>query len=473
MIEINKIQNEEDKILISDAIKLADSGFLRASYIMSFLAGIESLKRRFKELGKKDSSTGRIATEIKNKEERHESIEKFVIDKAKELMIIDDIEKSKLEYFWGMRSVYSHPYEQNPSYLDCQHIINSVYEIVLSKPLLIREGILSSIIKRITDEESYLRNDGDEIDNFVKELFMRVDTSCYSYFWNKIIDSIEQSPVEEHKSVCYSRQIQICRSLLKNFGYNNIFKDDTEVENFIYQHKIAAIIFLANVDVFKILNGRLQDIIFRILIEEKKDRKLNKLYVNNLLSDKNIKELKNYVATRNTNELVNFSSTLTIEQVIEKLKSYVWDIQNPAYNILKSKSFYETLSLCSSNLQIELGRNILQASNSAFSINNFLAEFSDNEFANEYSINVKKGIIFECFINERKRIRPKITNLFYVEKIFSSMDISERDSIKNELNNLIDNAVEKTDDTWDEISNDSLFIDIKNKILTMTNIPVV
>ena len=99
MIEINKIQNEEDKILISDAIKLADSGFLRASYIMSFLAGIESLKRRFKELGKKDSSTGRIATEIKNKEERHESIEKFVIDKAKELMIIDDIEKSKLEYF--------------------------------------------------------------------------------------------------------------------------------------------------------------------------------------------------------------------------------------------------------------------------------------------------------------------------------------------------------------------------------------
>ena len=130
MIDLNKIQNEEDKILINDAIKLADSGFLRASYIMSFLACIESLKRRFIELGKKDSSIGRINTEIKNKEERHESVEKFVITKAKELMLIDDIEKSKLEYFWGMRSVYSHPYEQNPSYLDCQHIINSIYETV-------------------------------------------------------------------------------------------------------------------------------------------------------------------------------------------------------------------------------------------------------------------------------------------------------------------------------------------------------
>lgn len=182
MIDLNKIKNEEDKILITDAIKLADSGFLRASYIMSFLACIESLKRRFIELGKKDSTIGRINTEIRSREERHESIEKYVISKAKELMLIDDIEKSKLEYFWGMRSVYSHPYEQNPSYLDCQHIINSIYEIILSKPLLIRTGILSSIIKRITDEESYIRNDNCEIDSFVKELFIRVDPTCFTYF---------------------------------------------------------------------------------------------------------------------------------------------------------------------------------------------------------------------------------------------------------------------------------------------------
>ena len=74
MIDLNKIQNEEDKILITDAIKLADSGFLRASYIMSFLACIESLKRRFIELGKKDSTIGRINTEIRNKEEHNRGV---------------------------------------------------------------------------------------------------------------------------------------------------------------------------------------------------------------------------------------------------------------------------------------------------------------------------------------------------------------------------------------------------------------
>ncbi|MBR4823989.1 MAG: hypothetical protein IKZ86_04260 [Spirochaetaceae bacterium] len=468
MIDLNKIQNEEDKILISDAIKLADSGFLRASYIMSFIACIESIKRRFIELGKKDSNIGRITTEIRNKEERHEAVEKFVIDKAKELMLIDDIEKAKLEYFWGMRSVYSHPYEQNPSYLDCQHIINSIFEIVLSKPLLIRTGVLSSIIKRITDEESYIRNDNCEIDNFVKELFIRVDPTCFSYFWYKIIESIENTPVEEHKSICYLRQKQICKSLLRNFGYNTIFKDDTEIENFIYQHKPATVLFFSNCEVFRILNNRLQDIIFRILIEQGKNKRLNKLYNEKLLSNANINELKTYISTKTSHELVNFSSTLTIEKVINELKTYVWDRQNAVYPILKSEEFYESLSLCTVDLQITLGRNILQASTSAFSIGDFLSELTDNTFGEKYPVNVKKGIVFECFINERKRIRAKLDNLCCVEKIFSSIKTTERNSILTDLRCLIDNAIEKSDDTWDEITNDSIFYDIKNKILSLT-----
>lgn len=468
MIDLNKIKNEEDKILITDAIKLADSGFLRASYIMSFLACIESLKRRFIELGKKDSTIGRINTEIRSREERHESIEKYVISKAKELMLIDDIEKSKLEYFWGMRSVYSHPYEQNPSYLDCQHIINSIYEIILSKPLLIRTGILSSIIKRITDEESYIRNDNCEIDSFVKELFIRVDPTCFTYFWDKIIQSIENTPVEEHKSICYLRQKQICKSLLRNFGYNSIFKDDTDIENFIYQHKTATILFFSDCEVFRILNKRLQDIIFRILIEQEKNKRLNKLYNEKLLSDANIDELKTYISTKNTNALMNFSSVLTIEKVIEKLRSYVWDIQNSVYNILKSNYFYETLLLCNTDFQIDLGRNILQASISAFSISDFLSELSNNELSEKYPLNVKKGIVFECFINERKRIRAKLANISSVEKMFSSLETAEKDSIISELNCLLDNAVEKSDDTWDEINDDSIFFDIKNKILSLT-----
>lgn len=468
MIDLNKIQNEEDKILISDAIKLADSGFLRASYIMSFLACIESLKRRFIELGKKDSSIGRITTEIRNREERHESVEKFVIDKSKELMLIDDIEKAKLEYFWGMRSVYSHPYEQNPSYLDCQHIINSVFEIVLSKPLLIRTGILSSIIKRITDEESYIRNDNYEIDNFVKELFIRVDPSCFSYFWNKIIESIENSPVEEHKSICYLRQKQICKSLLRNFGYNSIFKDDSEIENFIYQHKPATVLFFSDCEVFRILNNRLQDIIFRILIEQGKNIRLNKLYNEKLLSDANINELKTYISTKNTNALENFSAVLTIEIIIEKLKSHNWDVQNPVYNVLESNHFYETLSLCNTDLQIDLGRNILQASTAAFAINDFLTEICNEKFGKKYPLSVKKGIIFECFINERKRIRAKLTNISVVENMLSSLETAEKDLIISELNCLLDNAVEKSDDMWDEINDDSLFFEIKNKILTLT-----
>lgn len=52
--------------------------------------------------------------------------------------------------------------------------------------------------------------------------------------------------------------------------------------------------------------------------------------------------------------------------------------------------------------------------------------------------------------------------------MLSSLETAEKDSIISELNCLLDNAVEKSDDTWDEINDDSIFFDIKNKILALT-----
>ena len=64
MFDLSRITNEEDRTLISESIQLCEQKFFRASYIMAWLACIESLKRKFRELGKKDSETGKITTDI-------------------------------------------------------------------------------------------------------------------------------------------------------------------------------------------------------------------------------------------------------------------------------------------------------------------------------------------------------------------------------------------------------------------------
>ena len=74
--DISKIKNKEDRALISDAIKLCENGFYRASYIMAWLSCAESLKRRFYELGKRDSNAGKL---YKNIEELEFKIEREVL----------------------------------------------------------------------------------------------------------------------------------------------------------------------------------------------------------------------------------------------------------------------------------------------------------------------------------------------------------------------------------------------------------
>lgn len=93
MFDLNLIKINEDKVLISDAIKLCDQDCYRAAYIIAWLACVEALKRRFFEAGKKVNNINKCVGEIKQKEDQHKSIDKFIIGKAKEFDFISDTEK--------------------------------------------------------------------------------------------------------------------------------------------------------------------------------------------------------------------------------------------------------------------------------------------------------------------------------------------------------------------------------------------
>ena len=73
--DISKIKNKEDKSLISDALKLCENKFYRASYIMAWLSCAESLKRRFYELGGRDSDAGSLYRRIKELEKHNDEFE--------------------------------------------------------------------------------------------------------------------------------------------------------------------------------------------------------------------------------------------------------------------------------------------------------------------------------------------------------------------------------------------------------------
>ena len=105
---------EEDRPLLGEAIVAGKAGALRAAYVMIWLACAESLKRRFRAAGQRDSAAATIAKDYCVPGERdHKSVDKFVLDKAKEYGFLSDSEHTELNTnIRHCRCLYAHPYEE-------------------------------------------------------------------------------------------------------------------------------------------------------------------------------------------------------------------------------------------------------------------------------------------------------------------------------------------------------------------------
>ena len=133
---------------------------------------------------------------IESEEASKHSIDFLLIDESSKLEIITPIEKSKLEYFYNLRCIYCHPYEKAPSKLDCEHLIVSIIQIVLSKSTLLREDGISEVIKLVENEESFLSGSEDAIKSYIDNFIPRIDPEKYEFLINKLIKSFEH--VKKH-----------------------------------------------------------------------------------------------------------------------------------------------------------------------------------------------------------------------------------------------------------------------------------
>lgn len=435
-LNTDSIPYEEDRVIISDAINLCSQSFFRASYIMAWLGCVESLKRRCFEIAKKDSEAQKAVKKITQAESQHKSIDLLLIESAKNLNIIDDIGVEKLKYFFMMRSVCSHPYQYTPNKLDCEHIISSVIEIVLSQPILLKKGSLSSILNKFTTEESLLNDDAKEISDYVSDLKKRSDPLCIVYIWEKLFKVFDAFSVESTGSKLYNRCNIALQTLIRIAGFSTLFENNENLKNFIIEHKRSASLIFWPKNIYTNMQDDIKSVFFRVLKETNQNDVLSYYYDKNVLTDQQKNDLKVYVQTISINDKCYYSAALTIDFVIGQLKIYDWYKQNDAFRIIKTDKFCKSLSECSVEQSVILGRNILQAADgSANEAVAFICNFTANY--SKYGINVARGLIFECFFNEQNQLRQKVRCFSEIEKIMQNMPTADSALVLNELQQMI------------------------------------
>jgi len=128
-----QIHNHLDHPLFDEIIGCLKSNFLRSAYIMSWVGISENLKSKILQSSNLGDATATAAlAAIEETENNKKSVDKIILEKAVALNLVDATDKATLEYLWGQRSIFAHPYQLAPNVDETKFIINKLVEICLA-----------------------------------------------------------------------------------------------------------------------------------------------------------------------------------------------------------------------------------------------------------------------------------------------------------------------------------------------------
>ena len=454
---IQKISNKEDKILFEECLKIVECAQYRAAYILIWIACVESIIRRFKDIMQFDNEAGKIYGKITKIEEGRQATDKNVILYAKNYGFIDDIEHAKLLNIYQLRCIFVHPYNQSPSKEELDAAISNIVDIILAKPLLLTRGYISRELEKLTTKKEYIGDYSDAIISYAEEFYQKIDKTLLEFFIRKYWKELETFIYKPEQKILLSRGLLITKYLLSKYGQDLI--RTSSFHEIVLANDFVPLYVLTESELYSKLNKKTKDTIVANAINSEqykyyKIKLLEPLFRNELLSQENKTLVKNCLSTLTIEEAdkSNFPLYFVYDQIITKLKSYNWYEQSPAIKFIRKKPISELYNLPEKQQEI-LGRNILQVANgNEKEANNYLDEIKNNP--NNYPVSYIKGIIFEIFINEENLIRYKEGKIKEIIEIIEKLNNESLEAIINELLRLLENGNYKyCIDNYDDIIN--------------------
>lgn len=399
---------EEDKVLLNEAKIGAENGALRSAYIMLWLACVESIKRRFKDLEPFDNVIGSVNADIRRKEEAGQSIDKFLVGKYLEHGYIESMEHRSLLEIYSSRCIFAHPYERAPREGKVMSALEDIGEMVINRPLKFRQGFASRKINEFLTNPQFVSNRRESVETFAEDVFQKTDDSIHFWIVKTLCNETDVSDPTLYEKAMFFIQKFLCLSDIKIF-------DGQDLPSFILKHVIL-VHSLCKPSLFKQLDGRSKEVVVNSIFNWSKNdktffRNIYELYSKELLEARAAEEFKDSLNAQDIKELyqIGIPSNHIFDRLINEFKSSNWYRQDDAMKLVHNMHPDGILSLSDQQLFI-LGNNILQAAvggerNSKSFIRTLYLT------SNKWPASMIKGIFAENFINDNNKVRPKLDYL--------------------------------------------------------------
>lgn len=260
---IERVYDDEDKILMREASACFAAGANRAAYITVWLATAESLRRKFVEAASRDQKASKIVGDIRDREAAHRAVDAMLIEKAKEYGFVTAAEAMRLRHLYENRNVFGHPYEQHPSNQLVETAASESTDIVLGRPVSLREGYLSQQLIRLTSDITFLSDDNQAVDDFATLVHVRSARELRPWFINKLARALRSVVADQSADQLQRRNIWFLRTF--TMCDTSVFDEWDAVDDLPDCLGVLPEV-LARADVFALVSNHAMDIVVNALI---------------------------------------------------------------------------------------------------------------------------------------------------------------------------------------------------------------
>jgi len=434
---LSKIFYQEDKLLFNEAVICGASSALRACYLMLWMTLVESLKRRFIEIGKSDSEIGKIVGELRNKEQKQIAADKYILEQSKKFGFISDQTHLSLEYFYNLRSVLIHPYSTNVTEEQIEFAASIIVNDVLANPIKLRFSYGEQLVNRLL-EPHYIDNTEESVTALAKSVQLRIDMSIMPWLVKKYLtelDKIYQDKTNIMRIRLLNRGIWFIRSMILN---NIALFSEQEYHDLFLQFPFILTIVLSVPHLYVSMSERVRYSIVQYMFDKHGEfpkflHRIEVLFQADILSAVHAKHLIDLIATSKFRLLrdCGLSTELIAPRVLKMLQSSSYETSNQAIDFIKSSAF--KLDALDNQDKIDLGiRLAYQYENNNFKAINYVKYDAETNLPSDAIM----GLMLGCFINPFNRYTISVKT---IEQIFSiKIDQDQKEGLSETIIQYID-----------------------------------
>ena len=428
------IESGDDITLFQEAAKAAKVGALRAAYIMVWLACAESLKRRFREAQPRDNEAGKIVSRFESMEQQHSAVDKFLLEKAREYGFVSDTGHAHLSQIYDNRCIYGHPYEEAPSPEKLKDAAATVVELVLSKPVKLRQGFGKRLLDDLLTISTYLGDQESAVTAYLKEILPRIDEGIYGWLIDQYLERLEVISGDASTALFFRRGQWFTKAMVKEIGVD-VFSSEEWLDRAVKFRK-TVIGICSTAPIFPEMGAFAQDALVGAVLEESTTRAsalayLEQLYEDGVLSPHQSERFQNRLTNLSIDEVSvsQLGLKLAYPTILKELGSGNYRVQNVAVDLMRSLGPTQ-VALLSEHQQETLGRTLLNAAElNAWHATRFLRELSPQ--VGNWPLAMIQGIALESFVDEQGLIRLNIIHLQLVASALDQLDGTSLDAMVN------------------------------------------